>query len=64
MRLLIIDVNHEHPNTMHRNFYKSLSEVMSVEYYGPGYTEESVLREGFFPGKNILILLWLPGLLC
>lgn len=45
MRLLIIDVNHEHPNTMHRNFYKSLSEVMSVEYYGPGYTEESVLRE-------------------
>ena len=70
MRLLIIDVNHEHPNTMHRNFYKSLSEVMSVEYYGPGYTEESVLREGlkvFLSGKkhfDIIMVTWAFVLTC
>lgn len=46
MRLLIVDVNHEHPNTMHRNFYKALSEIIEVEYFGPGLTDEYILSQG------------------
>lgn len=46
MRVLIVDVCHEHPSTSHRNFYKSLSEFMDVTYFGPGYTDEKILRLG------------------
>lgn len=70
MRLLIIDVNHEHPNTMHSNFYKSLSEVVDVEYYGPGYTDEIILRKGlnsFLSEKkyfDIIMVTWVFVLTC
>ncbi|GFI44949.1 hypothetical protein IMSAGC019_00259 [Lachnospiraceae bacterium] len=64
MRLLIVDVNHEHPNTMHRNFYKALSEVMEVEYFGPGFTDEYVLSQGlkaFLEAKqhyDVIMVTW------
>lgn len=46
MKLLLIDVNHEHPNTMHGNFYNSLSDVFDVDRFGPGYSSEKELENG------------------
>lgn len=46
MRALVVSVNHRFFNDMHVNFYHSLSEIMDVDYYGPGYVEDWVLNRG------------------
>lgn len=46
MKLLIASVNHEHPNTMHINYYHSLAEVAEVEFYGPGFSTREELEKG------------------
>lgn len=46
MKILIASVNHEHPNTMHINYYNSLAEVAEVYYFGPGFSTKEELRRG------------------
>lgn len=61
MQILIIDVNYDHSNTMHRSFRNSLSDEMEVIYYGPGYSSKADLDKGLHnfiiqAGKIDLIL--------
>ena len=46
LKILLVSVNHEHPATMHINYYNSLAEVADVEFFGPGFSTEQEMEKG------------------
>lgn len=54
MRLLMIDINGEHPNVMWRNFKNALSFEFDIKCYGPGFVSTTELEKGLhkFIEKN------------